>query len=229
MVNTVGSLFRAALCKAAVPLFFMVSGGLLLERQETISQLLKKRCRMGAGAAAVFRGGLSGMAPAWNRRGSGYRILFVACGGGDIRPLLASSITHLGILAPDFKTRCKGHAGQRLSVAAADPAAVLWCAGAGGGADALGHAKSLFCYRAPWGRQCMGYPLYGQPGGILSFDGVLFCPSVPLGSDRREAACDAGTACGGCAGGHDVAHMAGSAPAGGTGTGVFFLLPQRCG
>ena len=40
MVNTVGSLFLAALCKAAVPLFFMVSGGLLLERQETISQLL---------------------------------------------------------------------------------------------------------------------------------------------------------------------------------------------
>ena len=56
MVNTVGSLFLAALCKAAVPLFFMVSGGLLLERQETISQLLKKRVLRMALVLLLFSG-----------------------------------------------------------------------------------------------------------------------------------------------------------------------------
>lgn len=42
-VNYVGSLLLGILCKMAVPLFFLVSGGLLLHRQEPVTTVLKKR------------------------------------------------------------------------------------------------------------------------------------------------------------------------------------------
>lgn len=42
-VNQTLSLILAILCKIAVPLFFMISGGLLLHRQESIGQVLRKR------------------------------------------------------------------------------------------------------------------------------------------------------------------------------------------
>lgn len=42
-VNFYGSLVLGILCKTAVPLFFMVSGGLLLHKDEPIRTLLKKR------------------------------------------------------------------------------------------------------------------------------------------------------------------------------------------
>ena len=38
-----GSLSLSILCKAAVPIFFMVSGGVLLGRQETLKDLFRKR------------------------------------------------------------------------------------------------------------------------------------------------------------------------------------------
>ncbi len=42
-VNYVGSLLLGIICKMAVPLFFLVSGGLLLNREESIHVTLKKR------------------------------------------------------------------------------------------------------------------------------------------------------------------------------------------
>ncbi len=42
-VNFYGSLLLGILCKIAVPLFFLVSGGLLLHREEPVSVVLKKR------------------------------------------------------------------------------------------------------------------------------------------------------------------------------------------
>ena len=42
-VNYYASLLLGILCKTAVPLFFMVSGGLLLHREEPISVILRKR------------------------------------------------------------------------------------------------------------------------------------------------------------------------------------------
>lgn len=42
-VNYVGSLLLGILCKVAVPLFFLVSGGLLLHREEPIRTVLTKR------------------------------------------------------------------------------------------------------------------------------------------------------------------------------------------
>lgn len=42
-VNRVLSLLLATVCKTAVPMFFMISGGLLLDRDESISQLFRKR------------------------------------------------------------------------------------------------------------------------------------------------------------------------------------------
>lgn len=42
-INCALSLIMAAVCKAAVPLFFMISGGLLLGKRESILSILKKR------------------------------------------------------------------------------------------------------------------------------------------------------------------------------------------
>ena len=41
-VNYCASLLLGILCKISVPLFFMVSGGLLLHREEPLSAVLKK-------------------------------------------------------------------------------------------------------------------------------------------------------------------------------------------
>ena len=53
--NTV-SLILAILCKIAVPLFLMISGGLLLHKEETVRDILVKRVlRIGA-ALVLFSG-----------------------------------------------------------------------------------------------------------------------------------------------------------------------------
>ena len=55
-VNRMLSLLLATICKIAVPMFFMISGGLLLNRNESISQLFRKRIlRMGL-VLALFSG-----------------------------------------------------------------------------------------------------------------------------------------------------------------------------
>lgn len=55
-VNYAGSLFLGILCKIAVPLFFLVSGGLLLNREETIWDTLKKRVLRIFVALVLFSG-----------------------------------------------------------------------------------------------------------------------------------------------------------------------------
>ena len=53
-VNYTASLLLGILCKIAVPLFFLVSGGLLLDREEPIRTLLKKRVLRVAAALGIF-------------------------------------------------------------------------------------------------------------------------------------------------------------------------------
>lgn len=65
MVNVVLSLLLAVICKIAVPLFFMISGGLLLHRQESIKDLFCKRIvRMGI-VLVLFSGILYGFWIHW--------------------------------------------------------------------------------------------------------------------------------------------------------------------
>lgn len=55
-VNYLGSLLLSVLCKVAVPLFFLVSGGLLLHRNEPLRVLLKKRVLRMAVVLVLFSG-----------------------------------------------------------------------------------------------------------------------------------------------------------------------------
>ena len=55
-VNYLASLLLGILCKTAVPLFFLVSGGLLLHREESIGVTLKKRALRIAVALVLFSG-----------------------------------------------------------------------------------------------------------------------------------------------------------------------------
>lgn len=55
-VNNAASLFLAIVCKIAVPLFLMVSGGLLLQREEPISVVMKKRVLRMAVTTVLFSG-----------------------------------------------------------------------------------------------------------------------------------------------------------------------------
>ena len=55
-VNFVGSLLLSILCKAAVPLFFLISGGLLLHREEPIRTVLTRRVLRIALALVLFSG-----------------------------------------------------------------------------------------------------------------------------------------------------------------------------
>lgn len=64
-VNAVLSLLLATICKIAVPLFFMISGGLLLHRQESLRDLFRKRIvRMGI-VLVLFSGILYGFWIHW--------------------------------------------------------------------------------------------------------------------------------------------------------------------
>lgn len=54
--NNVASLLLAIICKIAVPLFLMVSGGLLLHKEEPISVVLKKRVLRMAVTTVLFSG-----------------------------------------------------------------------------------------------------------------------------------------------------------------------------
>lgn len=55
-VNCAVSLLLAVICKAAVPLFFMISGGLLLGREESLRTLLQKRILRMAAVLVLFSG-----------------------------------------------------------------------------------------------------------------------------------------------------------------------------
>lgn len=55
-VNYVGSILLGILCKVAVPLFFLVSGGLLLHREEPIRTVLTKRVLRILTVLVVFSG-----------------------------------------------------------------------------------------------------------------------------------------------------------------------------
>lgn len=55
-INYVGSLLLGILCKIAVPLFFLVSGGLLLAKEERISTVLVKRVLRILLALVIFSG-----------------------------------------------------------------------------------------------------------------------------------------------------------------------------
>lgn len=64
-INCMLSLILAVICKIAVPLFFMISGGLLLHRQESLGDLLRKRIlRMGI-VLVLFSGILYGFWIHW--------------------------------------------------------------------------------------------------------------------------------------------------------------------
>ena len=64
-LNAVLSLLLATICKIAVPLFFMISGGLLLHRQESLKDLFRKRIvRMGI-VLVLFSGILYGVWIHW--------------------------------------------------------------------------------------------------------------------------------------------------------------------
>ena len=64
-VNAILSLLLATVCKIAVPLFFMISGGLLLHRQESLKDLFCKRIvRMGI-VLVLFSGILYGFWMHW--------------------------------------------------------------------------------------------------------------------------------------------------------------------
>lgn len=64
-VNVIGSLLLGVTCKIAVPLFLMVSGGLLLDREESIGQVLKKRVLRIFAALVLFSGVLYGFWIHW--------------------------------------------------------------------------------------------------------------------------------------------------------------------
>ena len=55
-INYVGSMLLGILCKSAVPIFFMISGGLLLGRQERVFVTLKKRVLRMAVVLVLFSG-----------------------------------------------------------------------------------------------------------------------------------------------------------------------------
>lgn len=55
-INYNGSLLLGILCKVAVPLFFLVSGGLLLHREEPIRVVLKKRVMRMLAVLVLFSG-----------------------------------------------------------------------------------------------------------------------------------------------------------------------------
>lgn len=55
-INYVGSLLLGILCKIAVPLFFLVSGGLLLAKEERIRTVLVKRVLRILLALVIFSG-----------------------------------------------------------------------------------------------------------------------------------------------------------------------------
>ena len=55
-VNYCASLLLGILCKISVPLFFMVSGGLLLHQEEPLSAVLKKRASRILIALILFSG-----------------------------------------------------------------------------------------------------------------------------------------------------------------------------
>ena len=55
-INCILSLLLAVICKAAVPLFFLISGGLLLGRQESLKDLLQKRILRMALVLVLFSG-----------------------------------------------------------------------------------------------------------------------------------------------------------------------------
>ena len=214
-VNAILSLLLATVCKIAVPLFFMISGGLLLHRQETLKDLLCRRIVRMALVLVLFSGILYGFWIHWGfvpHPGIRDFVRRVLTEGISI-PLLVS--LHLSGRAVSVSAAASAGAESfesGLSVAIWRAFWILRDNCAPFVHFKAGAPEPVFCHRSDRRHRSCRDAVYGRAGGVLSAYGLLLCTSVFLGKAERKTAAWNGDSGGGIGRYHGGAQLVGIYP-----------------